>query len=561
MKRFSKLISLIAILAFGLAMVSCSSDDDGGSDESQVTVTFNANGGTITTSAQKVTKSKETTLKTASELGLWYEGYIFLGWANSSTATNATYTDGQSVTFSENTTLYAVWKADALTYTVTFNANGGTITTSSQIVTENKETALSSASVLGLSRSDYAFVGWATTSDSTTAAYADGATVKLSENITLYALWVSTNSNAVSANADGTYTVTPYNIAATLAAIAGSGATSAKCIVTDTTTTTLSNIKSALDSNTGVRVSIDLSESTSLTYIPQESFADCKNLVSIVIPGSVEHIGGTERKGGSLLDGAFSGCNGLKTVVISEGTKSIGRRTFSSCSGLNSITIPASVTSIETQAFLGVGRPSKSKGYGLDTVTYGGTLAQWCSIDFSSELSNPIQRNIYSGYNPTALMIENENYSGFTSITVPDGITSIRSYTFYNFAAESIILPESVTSIENFAFYECTALTKIEIPGRVTSIGDSAFYDCKALAWIKIPESVTAIGKSAFYGCSALEDAIFDDTTSIWYASSSASHTNNDEKIGAMSSSNSANAKKLKETYLEKYLYNSKYSK
>ena len=75
------------------------------------------------------------------------------------------------------------------TCTITFDANGGSITTATQTVTAGEKTALKSATELGLSRTNYAFVGWATKSGATTAEYADGAEVTLSDNLTLYAIW------------------------------------------------------------------------------------------------------------------------------------------------------------------------------------------------------------------------------------------------------------------------------------------------------------------------------------------------------------------------------------
>ncbi len=56
-------------------------------------------------------------------------GYTFLGWSTSSTATSATYTDGQAVTnlasAGASVTLYAVWEAN--TVTVTYDAQGGDV--------------------------------------------------------------------------------------------------------------------------------------------------------------------------------------------------------------------------------------------------------------------------------------------------------------------------------------------------------------------------------------------------------------------------------------------------
>ena len=72
---------------------------------------------------------------------------------------------------------------------ITFDANGGSITTATQTVTAGEKTALKSATELGLSRTNYAFVGWATKADATEAEYNDAAEVTLSDNLTLYAIW------------------------------------------------------------------------------------------------------------------------------------------------------------------------------------------------------------------------------------------------------------------------------------------------------------------------------------------------------------------------------------
>lgn len=76
----------------------------------KIKITFNANGGTITTSEQEISIDTLTELKTASALGLFPPaGKSFLGWASASSATEAEYTDGQSVKFAAAKTLYALW--------------------------------------------------------------------------------------------------------------------------------------------------------------------------------------------------------------------------------------------------------------------------------------------------------------------------------------------------------------------------------------------------------------------------------------------------------------------
>ena len=102
------------------------------------TITYNANGGSGAPSAQ--TKWKDQTLK-LSTMKPTRTGHTFLGWSKSSSATTHTYSAGGEYTDNEAAILYAVWKAN--TYTVTFNANGGTGAPDNQTKTYGQTLTLS----------------------------------------------------------------------------------------------------------------------------------------------------------------------------------------------------------------------------------------------------------------------------------------------------------------------------------------------------------------------------------------------------------------------------------
>ena len=158
------------------------------------TVTFNANGGSGAPASQ--TKTYGVTL-TLSSTKPTRTGYTFLGWSTSSTATSATYSAGGTFTTNANTTLYAVWSPN--TYTVSYNANGGSGAPSSQTKTHGVTLTLSSTKP---TRTGYSFLGWSTSSTATSASYSAGGSFTTNANTTLYAVW-SPNSYTVSYSANG----------------------------------------------------------------------------------------------------------------------------------------------------------------------------------------------------------------------------------------------------------------------------------------------------------------------------------------------------------------------
>ena len=105
--------------------------------------------------------------------------------------------------------------------------------------------------------------------------------------------------------------------------------------------------------------------------------------------------------------------------------------------------------------------------------------------------------------------VANTHHYDYTGdITIPSTVTyntqtysviSIEDWAFGKSYITSITIPNSITTIGEYAFFECQELRSITIPQGVTTIGESAFEDCRWLRTISIPNSIISIGEKAFY--------------------------------------------------------------
>ena len=141
------------------------------------TIIYNTNGGSVSPSSASVMAGGSVTLPTPTKAG-----YTCLGWSTSGSATTASYSCGSSYKPSQNITLYAIWKKNAPTMcTLTYNANGGSVSPSSATFEMGKTVTLPTPT-----RSGYTFDGWYTAKDGGTKV---SESLKVTANITLYAHW------------------------------------------------------------------------------------------------------------------------------------------------------------------------------------------------------------------------------------------------------------------------------------------------------------------------------------------------------------------------------------
>ncbi len=240
-------------------------------------------------------------------------GYTFSGWSTSSTATEATYIAGRTITVTDNVTLYAVW------IPFTYTSDGTQITITGYIGTDTVVTVPATVATLPVKViGNNAFQGkWAITS------------ISLPNDIISIGAYAFNNCRALQS----------VNIPSGVTAI--NEYTFADC-----------HSLSSITIPSGV------------TFLGDYAFSSCPSLKSIDIPSGVTNING----------GTFLGCTSLTSLTIPSGVTSIGNYAIQYCTSLTSITIPASVTSIGIHAFSWDGNLSTVMFEGNAPTTFGDSV-------------------------------------------------------------------------------------------------------------------------------------------------------------------------------------------
>ena len=250
------------------------------------------------------------------------------------------------------------------TYTVTFDANGGTGEMNPQIFAYGEPQKLS-PNKFSVDGKD--FLGWAKTSGGSIAYDDNSEYTTGAEDVTLYAVW-------------GKF-VTAENAATVIAGLEGGTRENPNVYTIKVTDKTLTaeqqkEIGTALYTKIGRNnwygyLTLDLSSATELTEIPDKAFLQ-SYLSGLILPNSLEAIGIS----------AFQN-NDFEEIVIPDNVKTIERGSFWGCSSLKTITLPASLVSIGASAF--------KNCVSLETVNYKGTQAQWAQIkidDYNEKLTD-----------------------------------------------------------------------------------------------------------------------------------------------------------------------------
>lgn len=308
----------------------------------------------------------------------------------------------------------------------------------------------------------------------------------------------------------------------------------------------------------------------------------------------------------TILPYAFYGFNNVTNVVIDENVSSIGINAFANCTMLNSVTTPtiggddgnvdlnyafkgskslkifsitkslnivdyafqywSSIETIKINNIDGIiGFNAFYECVNLNDFYFGGSINDWCDINFENKFSTPM---VYADY--FYILNEDCEYQLIDELQVPN-CKEIKQYTFYGFDnLNTVTISETVSNIGTEAFSNCPnvneiiinsktinfandvfldsqlvdvyyngnvedwlthsfttyksnpmycadncymknsgddyyLVTKLEIPNQVKSVKKFQFYGFKNITSIIVPDSVESIGQAAFGECNSLQ--------------------------------------------------------
>lgn len=303
-------------------------------DPISYTISYNANGGSGSPGSQ--TKTHGTDLKLSSTKPT-RKGYNFSKWTTGKDGSGTSYAPGAIYNANASITLYAQWisacrwaTADACqkanpgymckstgtdgacwdvdkpsTYTISYNANGGSGAPGSQTKTHGTDLKLSNTKP---TRSGYTFVNWNTKSDGSGTNYASGATYNTNANITLYAIWKT--------NSSGGDTTTKYTVSYN--ANGGSGVPGNQ-VKTHGSNLKLSSTKPTRSGYTFVNWNTK-GDGTGKSYVPGATYSTDANLTLYAI-WKTNASGGPVTKKYTIKFDANGGTGTTKEVVCDYGSK------------------------------------------------------------------------------------------------------------------------------------------------------------------------------------------------------------------------------------------------
>jgi len=250
---------------------------------------------------------------------------------------------------------------------------------------------------------------------------------------------------------------------------------------------------------------------SSVKVIGSFAFRLCSYLETIVIPSSVEDIGvhafddtswykNATEEFVIVGDGVLIKYNGTSSVIdIPQNVKAISCALGSEEIDVTDIKIPDGIKYISGNAFV---KTSWRLSLTDEFVIVGdGILIKYAGKGGDVIIPDNVKSVSGAFYDSSKV----------TSVTIPDSVTRIESYSFActngfgantelsrNSILESVSIPDTVNYIGAAAFFNCCNLKEADIPSSVKYIQPQTYIFCDNINNVVIPDNVLSIGFTAF---------------------------------------------------------------
>ena len=232
---------------------------------------------------------------------------------------------------------------------------------------------------------------------------------------------------------------------------------------------------------------------TNSITLGNEAFYDCDALVSFKLGENSTILG--QENSCKLGESCFSGCENLVDIEIPSNTVEFGEKCFSELTSIKKIVIPSVITHIPDSCFMNCGNLTDVN---LENVTH---IGEYCFYQCKSLTKLQISTKLVS---LGSYALYSCSLSEITSLKGSDDL-KFGSYCFYGSGLTSFEIPKGMTEIPEYSFALCKKLKTIVLNGKINKIGAFAFHDT-AFESFTLPKEVTEIGDGAFSKIQKLKD-------------------------------------------------------
>lgn len=250
-----------------------------------------------------------------------------------------------------------------------------------------------------------------------------------------------------------------------------------------------------------------------VTEVADNAFSNLPFLGSVTLHSAITRVG----------VGAFSNNTSLTTVVTKADF--LESDAFANCSNLSDLDLDEGTGYLEEGAFenctslLYVGIPLTLRGMNAPNVFAGCTNLKRFAVSFDHTVYSQVDGILYSKDKSTLLYCPEAHTTYYYSLA--DETTIIASQAFRNNQyTGTLVLPDGVTSLNPYAFYNA-ALSTIVLGSNVNVMGNKCLADCPNLAKIIIlNDEVPATTTDAFTGLTSTTAYVPDNAESFYQSNS-----------------------------------------